>query len=41
MLNTEELRAFLEGLYYVYARRELINPDPLYFLYNFDIFLPL
>lgn len=35
MLNTEDLRAFLEGLYYVYARRELINPDPLYFLYNY------
>ena len=21
---------------YVYARRELINPDPLYFLYDYD-----
>lgn len=31
-----KLRAFLEGLYYVYARRELINPDPLYFLYNYE-----
>ena len=30
-----ELKAFLEGLYYVYQRRELINPDPLYFLYRY------
>ena len=30
-----ELKAFLEGLYYVYQRRELINPDPLYFLYKY------
>lgn len=29
------LKAFLEGLYYVYQRRELINPDPLYFLYKY------
>ena len=34
-MNTE-LRAFLEGLYYTYQRRELINPDPLYFLYSYD-----
>ena len=31
-----ELKAFLEGLYYTYQRRELINPDPLYFLYKYD-----
>ena len=30
------LRAFLEGLYYVYARRELIYPDPLYYVYQYD-----
>ena len=36
MLNHNELKAFLEGLYYVYARRELINPDPLLFLYDYD-----
>ena len=30
------LKAFLDGLYYVYQRRELINPDPLYFLYKYD-----
>ncbi len=34
-MNTR-LRAFLDGLYYVYQRRELINPDPLYFLYKYD-----
>ena len=34
-MNTE-LKAFLDGLYYVYQRRELINPDPLYFLYKYD-----
>ena len=32
----KNLKPFLEGLYYVYARRELINPDPLYFLYNYE-----
>ena len=31
----ERLKAFLEGLYYTYQRRELINPDPLYFLYDY------
>lgn len=36
MMDIDKLRAFLEGTYYVYARRELINPDPLYFLYNYD-----
>ena len=35
-MDKTKLKAFLEGLYYVYARRELINPDPLYFLYNYD-----
>lgn len=34
-MNTE-LKAFLDGLYYVYQRRELINPDPLYFLYRYE-----
>ncbi|MBR0249522.1 MAG: TIGR02757 family protein [Synergistaceae bacterium] len=34
-MNKTELKAFLEGLYYVYARREIINPDPLYFLYSY------
>ncbi|MDR2176206.1 MAG: TIGR02757 family protein [Synergistaceae bacterium] len=30
------MRAFLEGLYLVYNRRELVNPDPLAFLYEYD-----
>jgi uncharacterized protein (TIGR02757 family) len=30
------LRAFLEGLYLVYNRRELVYPDPLVFLYEYD-----
>ncbi|MBR1657986.1 MAG: TIGR02757 family protein [Synergistaceae bacterium] len=34
-MNTK-LKSFLEGLYYVYQRRELINPDPLHFLYSYD-----
>ena len=34
--NKDKLKAFLEGLYYVYARRELIDPDPLLFLYDYD-----
>ena len=34
-MNNEKLKAFLEGLYYTYQRRELINPDPLYFLYDY------
>ena len=34
-MNNDKLRAFLEGLYYIYQRRELINPDPLYFLYAY------
>ena len=33
-MNTR-LKSFLEGLYYVYQRRELINPDPLHFLYEY------
>lgn len=32
----ENLKPFLEGLYYVYARRGVINPDPLCFLYDYD-----
>ena len=35
-LPPAQLKAFLEGMYYVYARRELIYPDPLYFLYNYE-----
>ena len=35
-MDKAKLKAFLEGMYYVYARRELINPDPLYFLYNYE-----
>ena len=35
-MNSEKLKAFLNGLYYVYARRGLVNPDPLYFLYDYD-----
>ena len=35
-MDKTKLKAFLEGLYYVYARRELINPDPLYYLYNYE-----
>ena len=31
-----KLKAFLDGLYYTYQRRELINPDPLHFLYSYD-----
>ncbi|MBQ6919918.1 MAG: TIGR02757 family protein [Synergistaceae bacterium] len=31
-----KLNSFLEGLYYTYQRRELINPDPLHFLYDYD-----
>ena len=31
-----KLKSFLEGLYYTYQRRELINPDPLHFLYDYD-----
>ena len=36
MMDKTKLKAFLEGMYYVYARRELVYPDPLYFLYNYD-----
>ncbi len=35
-MDKEKLKAFLEGMYYVYARREIINPDPLYFLYQYE-----
>ena len=30
------MKAFFEGLYLVYNRRELVHPDPLEFLYNYD-----
>ena len=30
------LRPFLDGLYFVYNRRELIHPDPLLFLYRYN-----
>ena len=35
-IDYDRLKAFLEGLYYVYARRELVYPDPLYFLYDYE-----
>ena len=35
-MDKVKLKAFLEGMYYVYARRELVNPDPLYFLYSYS-----
>ena len=35
-MNNEKLKSFLDGLYYVYQRRELINPDPLFFLYKYE-----
>ena len=31
------LKAFLEGLYFAYSRRELISPDPLEFLEPYDL----
>ena len=34
-MDNEKLKSFLDGLYYIYQRRELINPDPLYFLYSY------
>ncbi|MBQ9419860.1 MAG: TIGR02757 family protein [Synergistaceae bacterium] len=34
-MESDKLKFFLEGLYYTYQRRELINPDPLYFLYEY------
>ncbi|CBL28556.1 Protein of unknown function (DUF2400) [Fretibacterium fastidiosum] len=41
MSNTEgrdrRLRAFLDGLYFAYSRRELISPDPLEFLKPYDL----
>lgn len=30
-----KLKSFLDGLYYAYGRRELIQPDPLWFLYRY------
>jgi uncharacterized protein (TIGR02757 family) len=35
-LPPDKGRAFLEGLYFVYNRRELVFPDPLVFLYGYD-----
>jgi uncharacterized protein (TIGR02757 family) len=35
-LQGPKLKAFLEGLYFVYNRRELVCPDPLAFLYDYD-----
>ena len=35
-MDKVKLKAFLDGMYYVYARRELVNPDPLYFLYSYN-----
>ena len=35
-MDTDRLRSFLEGMYYVYARRELIYPDPLHFVYKYE-----
>ena len=34
--DQKKLKAFLEGIYYVYARRELVYPDPLWYLYKYD-----
>lgn len=34
--DKKKLKAFLEGIYYVYARRELVYPDPLWYLYQYD-----
>ena len=36
VLDKKKLKAFLEGIYYVYARRELVYPDPLWYLYKYD-----
>ncbi len=35
-LSRARLKAFLDGLYFAYNRRELIRPDPLLFLYRYD-----
>ena len=35
-MDNVRLKAFFEGMYYVYARRELVYPDPLYFLYSYE-----
>ena len=35
-IDYKKLKAFLEGLYYVYARRELLYPDPLWYLYKYE-----
>lgn len=34
-MENSKLKSFLDGLYYTYQRKELINPDPLYFLRNY------
>ena len=34
-MERQFMKAFLEGLYLVYNRRELVHPDPLEFLYNY------
>ena len=36
VIDTKKLKAFCEGMYYVYARRELVYPDPLWYLYGYD-----
>ena len=36
VMDIKKLKAFCEGMYYVYARRELIYPDPLHFLYQYE-----
>lgn len=35
-LEPFRLKSFLEGLYFVYNRRELVYPDPLVFLYEYE-----
>ena len=35
-MDKDKLKAFCEGMRYVYSRRELVNPDPLFFLYDYD-----
>ena len=35
-MGNTKLKSFLDGLYYTYQRKELINPDPLYFLRNYE-----
>lgn len=35
-MNDVQLKALLDGLYFVYNRRELVRPDPLVFLYDYE-----